>query len=323
MQVLKVLFTLFFTSLLDPGYTQDLKDMSFPDILKLSEDTSRLSAVREDDVKFYVFNRNIAGVHQYDGNSYTIDTQKDIKLLVHGWLNNREITWYRNVTEAYLAREDCNVIQVDWNRIARSAYISAAVGTKAVGQLIADFIKRSNLDPARIHIIGHSLGAHIAGFAGKALKKYNKMLSRITGLDPAGPYFGIFRQHPQERLSKDDAQVVDSIHTDGGKYGVDFPVGTIDIVVNGGYSPQPGCIQSFATVTTLGEALEQGFCSHSRATYYFLEWINGGSFDCMMCPHWSSTSADCPNHIKLADHLDGTITGICKATTNSHAPYLS
>ncbi|VEN58622.1 unnamed protein product, partial [Callosobruchus maculatus] len=66
MQVLKVLFTLFFTPLLDPGYTQDLKDMSFSDILKLSEDTSKLSAVKEDDVKFYVFNRNIGGVHQYD-----------------------------------------------------------------------------------------------------------------------------------------------------------------------------------------------------------------------------------------------------------------
>nr|CAI5855272.1 unnamed protein product [Callosobruchus analis] len=300
MQVLKVLFTLFFTLLLDPASTQDLKDMSFSDILKLSEDTSRLSAVREDDVKFYVFNRYIEEVHEYDGNSYTIDAQKDIKLLIHGWLNNREITWYRNVTDAYLAREDCNIIQVDWNRIARSAYISAS-------------------DTHNWSFIGCAYSR----IRGKGLKKYNKILRRITGLDPAGPYFGIFRQHPQERLSKDDAQIVDSIHTDGGKYGVDFPLGTVDIVVNGGYSPQPGCIQSFATVTSLGEALEQGFCSHSRATYYFLEWVNGGSFDCMMCPHWNSASGDCPNHIKLSDNLDGTVTGICKATTNSHAPYLS
>ncbi|CAH2003312.1 unnamed protein product [Acanthoscelides obtectus] len=181
----------------------------------------------------------------------------------------------------------------------------------------------SDLDTARIHIIGHSLGAHIAGFAGKALKRHNKVLSRITGLDPAGPYFGIFWQHPEERLNKDDALIVDSIHTDGGKYGVDFALGTLDIVVNGGYSPQPGCIESFGMVTTLGEALGQGFCSHARATYYFLEWMNGGSFVCMMCPHWNSAPADCQKRLKLENNLDGTITGICRATTNKHAPYLS
>lgn len=33
------------------------------------------------------------------------------------------------------------------------------------------------LEPENVHIIGHSLGAHIAGYAGKRLKN----LGRITG----------------------------------------------------------------------------------------------------------------------------------------------
>lgn len=48
-------------------------------------------------------------------------------------------------------------------------------------------------------IIGHSLGAHACGFAGKKYK-----FARITGLDPAGP--GFKGQPKEKRLDIDDAK---------------------------------------------------------------------------------------------------------------------
>lgn len=59
-----------------------------------------------------------------------------------------------------------------------------------------------------VHLIGHSLGSHTAGYAGEGIPG----LGRITGLDPAGPYFQ--DMPPHVRLDPTDAKFVDAIHTD-------------------------------------------------------------------------------------------------------------
>ena len=82
---------------------------------------------------------------------------------------------------------------VDWSPIAADPiYIKAAFLTKKVGKHVAGVITKlvaergANL--SRIHVIGHSLGAHTAGFTGYFT---NGKLSRVTGLDPGkqAPHF--------------------------------------------------------------------------------------------------------------------------------------
>lgn len=64
-------------------------------------------------------------------------------------------------------------------------------------------------------------------------------IPRITGLDPAFPHFSF--DDDSRRLSSNDAEFVDVIHTDAGIFGVPFPVGQADFYPNGGSALQPGC----------------------------------------------------------------------------------
>ena len=67
-----------------------------------------------------------------------------------------------------------------------------------------------------IHFIGHSLGAHLLGYAARNLKRSKIVIDRITGLDPAEPLFETVHRIPK-RLSREDANFVDIIHSDGAK----------------------------------------------------------------------------------------------------------
>ncbi len=102
---------------------------------------------------------------------------------------------------------------MDWTKGALLPnYVRAAVNTRLVGKQLALLLQHLNLlgtPPALFHLIGFSLGAHVGGYAGSEIAN----LSRITGLDPAGPLYESYDK--KVRLDQTDALFVDVIHSNG------------------------------------------------------------------------------------------------------------
>jgi pancreatic triacylglycerol lipase len=112
------------------------------------------------------------------------------KFIIHGFLDYRKKKWIGELKDALLKVENLNVIVVDWSKGNGFPYTQATANTQIVGaeiaKLINSFVDKKNAKMADFHLIGHSLGSHVAGYAGQYL---NGKIARITGLDPAGPYF--------------------------------------------------------------------------------------------------------------------------------------
>jgi len=85
---------------------------------------------------------------------------------------------------AYVDIGGYNVISVDWSNIAKSIiYPKPAIMTAPVGHVVAEFLDRmvahTGTQASDIHLIGHSLGAHIMGSCGSNFK--SGKIGRITG----------------------------------------------------------------------------------------------------------------------------------------------
>lgn len=75
---------------------------------------------------------------------------------------------------------------MDWQKgAAGPSYVAAASNTQLIGRqlalLILDILSYGT-NPSAIHIVGFSLGAHIAGYAGRALQTREIKIGRITGI---------------------------------------------------------------------------------------------------------------------------------------------
>ena len=113
-----------------------------------------------------------------------------------------------------------------------------------------------------MHLIGHSLGAHISGRAGtEVVRLGGAKVRRVTGMDPAGPNFDLPDLDWVQCLSLDpsDAQFVDAYHTDADVFGASSALGHLDVYVEGGLD-QPGC----------GAV---GACDHGRAYELFADTV--------------------------------------------------
>lgn len=112
-------------------------------------------------------------------------------------------------------------------------YVQAAKHSQTVAQATARFFVWLHdigyINGENIHLIGHSLGAHLAGDIGRLYRAWTSdhdTIHRISALDPAAPLYTkplvpIFR-----RLDGTDANYVDVYHTNQGVLGAG--VGTLE-----------------------------------------------------------------------------------------------
>lgn len=275
-------------------------------------------------VKFYLFTRlnpsdgYILEVNNLESiNQSNFNAKNPTRIIIHGWQNHKSSPVNVLIRDAYLLKDNFNIIVVDWSEGASNLkYSQSRNSVNYVGSKVADMIwflkENAQLNLDTLHLVGHSLGAHICGLTGKLVKDHN--LNTIIGLDPAGPLF--YEEYPDERLSVDDAEYVEVIHTNAGFYGIQTPIGDADYYINGG-EKQPGCGFDILRI-----------CSHSRAFELFAESINSpDGFWSMPCNLEELNNKNCsrPGVTGMMGDIDMDkkyqIIGTYKLLTRSNPPF--
>ena len=253
------------------------------------------------------------------------------KVVIHGHTDDGfgETEICPTFLQAYAEAETLtkiNFICVDWSILANQTIFKSAVSAINLGQVIGEKLVSNLLldqleqDPLKIHLIGHSLGAQMSGHIGRQTKKQTgQVLGRITGLDPANIFF---EQVPAKMISKQDAKLVDIIHTNGGDfltgdYGIAQAIGTVDFYPNGGeympgcehdhlsqrkFSTLPGRLYQFAKQNMVGRKQN---CHHMTAYgFYYVDSIKHAQkvdyFQATLCPTYEKYFlGECDQNDKL------------------------
>ncbi|XP_076440990.1 inactive pancreatic lipase-related protein 1-like [Babylonia areolata] len=224
------------------------------------------------------------GVTHFDPASHT-------KVIVHGYMDNGSEDWIVRMREEFLRMDNFNVIVVAWGPGARALYPKSVANTRVIGAVTAHFLtslkEEYNVSMSRVHLLGHSLGAHVAGYVGSSVGG----IARISGMDPAGPLFE--STDAAVRIDPSDADFVDCIHTDGLPL-KDLGFGTMsawcdaDFYPNGG-KLQPGCPKAASHLVSdvfswrVLDAEDAVSCSHSRSHDLYINSIQRCSFPSTPC----------------------------------------
>ncbi|XP_065364464.1 phospholipase A1 VesT1.02-like [Calliphora vicina] len=282
-----------------------------------------IEARKAENVKFYLYTKNnpktpqqllVNNVESVKISNFNKAHQT--KILIHGWRGSYTSTPNGPIREAYLATGDYNVISVDWSDYAKLNYFKSRNLVPQVGQDVAKFVdflnEKFQMSFDSLVVIGHSLGAHVAGYCGKTVKRGK--LSAIVGLDPALPVYNY--ENPATRLASTDAKYVETIQTNGNTKGFLRPIGTATFYANWG-RVQPGC----------GTDID-GKCSHARCVTLYAEAIRGYSFapiyKCQSYDNifYKTGCTEVVNGVKFGDPTRiQQKAGIYNFQTKSSAPY--
>jgi hypothetical protein len=128
-------------------------------------------------------------------------------------------------------------------------------------------------------------GAHISGIVGKNINRTESKINVIIGLDPASPIFS--KRKEKNRLTKDDANYVEVIHSNTRGFGIYAPLGHTDIYLNG-KAEQPECIAQASFYTRYNK------CSHQRAVHFYVEALKSKKILVKPCRSLKDLKKKCP-----------------------------
>ncbi|CAL4119907.1 unnamed protein product, partial [Meganyctiphanes norvegica] len=309
-----------------------------PDDIKAPELPGNISTVQ-----FLLYTRENPG----DQDHYVLDVFNSSSLqqspfssdrgtyfVFHGMSDNAFLPWILDTKTAILGLEDANIFAVDYSKMVPDIfYVQDVENVYKVANLTANVIdwlhEETGLLPEQIHLIGHSLGAHVVGVTGQYVTSGE--IDRITGLDPAGP---LFYDLPNDRiLDASDASFVDIIHTNSvnegglidGCYGLLRPLGHVDFYPNGG-THQPGHEEPFIRPCLLGYSW-----SHDRSTELWVESITAREPSSVVFKSWPCTCwedyelgvcQDCgPGCLEMGYNVQRRLRDTCQISIYSDSPF--
>ncbi|XP_049296733.1 pancreatic lipase-related protein 2-like [Anopheles funestus] len=182
------------------------------------------------------------------------------RMIIHGWLGTQNSEINRLTRSALFFTGNYNIIYVDWSVGSVDEFYpnsrQLVYAVAAAASNILDYLERYfSINKRDVVVVGHSLGAHVAGNVGKW---QSGAIGTIIGLDPALPFFA---GNAPDRIMASDADYVEIIHTNGGVLGFMDPIGDADFYPNFG-RVQPGCGADVG-----------GSCAHARAVHFYVESI--------------------------------------------------
>ncbi|XP_046751141.1 pancreatic triacylglycerol lipase-like [Diprion similis] len=290
------------------------------------------------------------------------------RFVIHGWQSSKAEQVSTSIRDGqqtdvppYLAVGDYNIIVVDWSTHAGSNYVTARTKIVAIGEyvgLMIDFLEAMGSSVEDMIIVGHSLGAHISGMAGRsasntvgAIVDESCKEKRLTGFKKTSlpisiriyniistkvdrEFFKLFKSFASFlRMCMDPAgplfYVTDTFarlkSTDANFVQVIHTaagrLGYNGDLGDADYWPNGGWFQSGCGLDLFAT------CAHSRSYFYFAESIirNDITYTSYACENYDEYEAEAcqepSSSIMGGSTLDLTASGDFYLKTNSEAPF--
>ncbi|KAB7504347.1 Lipoprotein lipase, partial [Armadillidium nasatum] len=211
-------------------------------------------------------------------------------IFFHDYLDSGIEQWILDSKSEILTSKDANIISICYEEVFSDLEYEQAIA-EYVAKVLDWISDKIGIKSSRQHMIGHSLGAHIAGFTAQNMKRLPAgKVRRVTGLDPAGPSLSPLFRKKKFRIDKSQAKFVVIIHTNAcdkplnssnGCYGLVDNVGHADFYNGGMWQTrmQQGNVWFWRTCKL----------SHQRVTDLLIESIknSGKTFQSWRCRSWS------------------------------------